>query len=53
MLPKLAEIKSISEFMEMIDCDLDEKGLLITDWLELVDAVRDRFPELIDDSEDI
>ena len=44
----LSEIKTLDDFMEMLNWDLDEKGLLVTDWMQLKDTVRDRFPELLE-----
>jgi hypothetical protein len=43
----LSEIKTVNDFMEMLNWDLDENGMMITDWMQLKDAVRDRFPELV------
>jgi len=44
----LSEIKTLNDFMEMLNWDLDEKGMMITDWMQLKDTVRDRFPELLE-----
>lgn len=46
---KLNEITKLSQFMEILDWDLDGHGLTITDWHDLQDAVMCRFPELEDD----
>lgn len=46
---KLSEITKLSEFMEILDWDLDGHGLTITDLLDLQDAVMHTFPELEDD----
>jgi hypothetical protein len=46
---KLNEITKLSEFMEMLDWQLDENGLVITDLELLADAVMRTFPELEDD----
>ena len=44
----LSEIKTLNDFMEMLNWDLDEKGMMIIDWMQLKDTVRDRFPELLE-----
>ena len=46
---KLNEIKKLSQFMEILDWDLDGHGLVITDILDLQEAVLRTFPELEDD----
>ena len=46
---KLNEITKLSQFMEILDWDLDGHGLVITNLLDLQDAVMRRFPELEDD----
>ena len=47
--PKLKDIKKLSEFMEILDWALDGHGLVITDILDLQEAVLNTFPELEDD----
>ena len=46
---KLNEITKLSQFMEILDWDLDGHGLVITDILALQEAVLNTFPELEDD----
>ena len=46
---KLNEITKLSQFMEILDWDLDGHGLVITDILDLQEAVLRSFPELEDD----
>ena len=46
---KLNEITKLSQFMEVLDWDLDGHGLVITDILDLQEAVLNTFPELEDD----
>lgn len=46
---KLNEITKVSELMDVLEWDLDEHGMVITDWTELAAAVARRFPELEDD----
>ena len=46
---KLNEITKLSQFMEVLDWDLDGHGLVITDILALQEAVLNTFPELEDD----
>jgi hypothetical protein len=46
---KLNEITKLSQFMEVLDWDLDGHGLVITDILDLQEAVLRTFPELEDD----
>lgn len=46
---KLNEITKVSELMDVLNWDLDEHGMVITDYAELIQAVVRRFPELEDD----
>ena len=46
---KLNEITKLSQFMEILDWDLDGHGMAITNWDVLTDAVMTAFPELEDD----
>jgi hypothetical protein len=46
---KLNEIKTLSEFMEILEWQFDGHGLVITDWHDLTEAVLNTFPELEDD----
>ncbi len=46
---KLNEITKLSQFMEILDWDLDGHGLVITNILDLQEAVLRTFPELEDD----
>ncbi len=46
---KLNEITKLSQFMEILDWDLDGHGLVIIDILDLQEAVLRTFPELEDD----
>jgi len=46
---KLNEITKLSQFMEILEWDLDGHGLVITDWHDLTAAVLNTFPELEDD----
>ena len=46
---KLNEIKTLSEFMEIVEWQLDGYGLDVTNWYDLADAVMNAFPELEDD----
>jgi hypothetical protein len=43
---KLSEIKTVNEFMEMLNWDLDENGLTITDWNRLANTVANTFDDL-------
>ncbi len=51
-MKKLAEITKLSEFMEMLEWCLDENGMVIVDYVQLTEAVFNRFPELEDDMQD-
>jgi hypothetical protein len=42
-------ITKLTEMMDILEWQLDENGLVITDWAMLTDAVRSAFPELEDD----
>jgi hypothetical protein len=46
---KLSEIKTVSEFMEMLDWVLDENGLVITDYDLLLNTVLNTFSDLEQD----
>jgi hypothetical protein len=43
---KLSEIKTVNEFMAMLNWDLDENGLTITDWNRLANTVANTFDDL-------
>lgn len=46
---KLSEMTKVSQFMEMLEWDLDEHGLTITDYNKLLETVAAGIPELEDD----
>ena len=46
---KLNEITKLSQLMEVLNWDLDESGLYITDYDLLAETIANRFPELEDD----
>lgn len=49
---KLSEITTVSELLEILDWDLDGKGMVITDGDDLAKAIAETFPELEDDIPD-